>query len=204
MSLETYTDLQTAVQTWLDRADISAMVPDCITLAEQYFQRNLRVRQMAATASLTTTAGAAPLPSDLLGVISVRRMGSPVTTLQPYDDEEFNRQYGTMSGGVPNAYLISGLNIYIAPVDDTTTMNITYYQKIPALSNTNQTNWLLTTYPDLYLYGALTEAELTSKDGSSAMGWKGRRDDVCQEIQMSEAFRYRGPSPQIRFQGPMP
>jgi hypothetical protein len=201
MALDTYANLQTAVQTWLDRTDISANVADCITLTEAYIQRNLRTRQMVFTSTFTTTAGVATLPTDFLQVISVRRMGSPVTTLVPLDDEEFNRLYGTGTGGTPQAYLISGLTISIAPVDNTTSHKLNYYQKIPALSVSNPTNWLLTAYPDLYLFGTLAEVELLGKDGASGMGWKGRRDDICQDIQMSEAFSYRGPGPQIRMQG---
>jgi hypothetical protein len=33
-----------------------------------------------------------------------------------------------------------------------------YYGKIPALTDSNTTNWLLTKAPDVYLYGALTHA----------------------------------------------
>jgi len=204
MSLDTLTNLQAAVQTWLDRSDISASTGDCIALTEAYLNRNLRCRQMVATSTFTTTAGVASLPTDFLGVISVRRMGTPVSTLTPLDAEEFQRFYGTLSAGVPGAYMISGTTIIIAPVDNSTSNKMDYYQKIPALSGSNPTNWLLTLYPDVYLFGALAEAELLAKDGASGMGWKGRRDDACQDIQMSEAFRYRGPSPQIRTQGMTP
>jgi hypothetical protein len=100
--------------------------------------------------------------------------------------------------------MISGLTISIAPVDNTTSHKLNYYQKIPVLSGSNPTNWLLTAYPDLYLFGTLAEAELLAKDGASGQGWKGRRDDVCNDIQMSEAFNYRGPSPQLRIQGVTP
>ncbi len=201
MAITTYAQLQTAVQTWLDRTDISASVPDLITLFEAAAQRNLRVRDMVATSSFTTSGGSATLPSDMLQVISVRRMGSPVTTLSPLEDEEFNRLYGTLSAGTPSSYMISGSTIYIAPVDDTTTMKLNYYQLIPVLSNTNTSNWLLTKYPDLYLFGALTEAELFAADGTSAAVWKNRRDEIMNEIQKTGQFNYRGPSPQIRIQG---
>jgi hypothetical protein len=204
MPLTTYAELQTEVQTWLDRTDIAANVPSCIVLAESYFQRNLRVRQMQASADLTTTAGVATLPTDFLGVIALRRMGNPVTTLTPLGDEEFDRLHGSLTSGTPNSYMIYGSTITIAPVDNVTTMRLRYYQKIPALSVSNTTNWLLTAYPDLYFYGALTEAELLAKDGSSGQGWKSRRDEVCQEIQMSEKFRAGAPGQQIRIQGLTP
>ena len=39
------------------------------------------------------------------------------------------------------------------------TMEMVYYAKIPALSDSATTNWCLTANPDLFLYGALMEAE---------------------------------------------
>jgi hypothetical protein len=204
MALDTYANLQTAVQTWLDRTDISANVADCITLTESYFQCKLRVRQMKASSDFTTTAGVATLPTDFLSPIAVRRLGNPVTTLTPEDDEYFDRVYGTLNSGEPKSYLIYGTTITIAPVDNTTTHRLRYYQKIPVLSVSNTTNWLLTAYPDVYLYGALTEAELLGKDGSSGAGWKSRRDEVCDEIQKSEAFYARAPGAQIRVTGVTP
>jgi hypothetical protein len=37
-------------------------------------------------------------------------------------------------------------------------MELVYYQEIPALSDSQTTNWLLTDAPDAYVYGALTQA----------------------------------------------
>jgi hypothetical protein len=36
MALSTYSDLQTAVATWLHRSDLTAIIPDLITLAETH------------------------------------------------------------------------------------------------------------------------------------------------------------------------
>lgn len=204
MAITTYAELQTAVQNWLDRTDIASYVPDYITLGEAWMQRNLRVREMVATDTLTTASGVDTLPTDFLQVISVRSNGSPVRMLEPLDDQEFNRLYGDLDAGTPKAYLISGSSIYIAPVDDTTTSTLQYYQKIPVLSGSNTTNWLLTAYPDLYLFAALAEAELMDKNPQAASIWVPRRDATLNEIQLSGQFRYRGPSPQIRMQGVTP
>ena len=47
-----------------------------------------------------------------------------------------------------------------APIpDDTYSIELSYCQRIPALSDTNPTNWLLNLYPDAYLYAALCEAQ---------------------------------------------
>jgi hypothetical protein len=202
MAITTYAELQTAVQTWLDRTDIAASAPDFITLAESFFQRNLRVRQMEATASLTPSSGSATLPTDFLTVKSVRRIGSPVTTLEPLEDEEWNRLYGTTTtSGPASHYYIFGSSIFFGP-SDTTAMKLDYYQKIPVLSVSNTTNWLLTAYPDLYFFASLAEAEMFDKNQQTAAIWKGRRDEVCDEVQKQQ-FRMRGTA-QIRLQGPRP
>ena len=39
-----------------------------------------------------------------------------------------------------------------------TSLSIDYYQRIPALTSSNTTNWLLTDHPHLYLYTSLLHA----------------------------------------------
>ena len=51
----------------------------------------------------------------------------------------------------------SAIELVPAPSDDVE-IEMVYYKKIPALSDTNTTNWLLTKAPDIYLYGALSHA----------------------------------------------
>lgn len=200
MSITTYAELQTAVQNWLDRTEISSYVPDFITLAEAAFQRNLRTRQMVASSSSVTSSGSRTMPTDFLQMISVKRAGSPVTTLDPLDSEDFQGRYGTRDTGNPAHYTISGENLLIGPVDDTTAIVVEYYQKIPVLSVSNTTNWLLTKYPDLYLFGSLCEAEMFGKQPMGPI-WKQRRDEVLNSVQLAENFNYRGPSPQVRRKG---
>lgn len=43
-------------------------------------------------------------------------------------------------------------------------VEITYYAKFPGLRESNQTNDILTNYPDLYLYGCLSESGLYTQD----------------------------------------
>ena len=46
MAINTYGTLQTAVANWLDRDDLSARIPEFISLAEAIFNRTLRIRAM--------------------------------------------------------------------------------------------------------------------------------------------------------------
>ena len=62
--------------------------------------------------------------------------------------------------GVPEAYTMRAGYILMGPVPSSLyTMEIDYYAKVAALSDSAPTNDMLTNNPDLYLYGALLEAE---------------------------------------------
>ncbi len=202
MTISTYAELQTAVQNWMDRSDFSSRVPEFIALAEAFFNRKLRCREMVATSSFTTTAGTATLPTDFLQAINVYWNGSTPKSLEEYPDQVFEDRYGALTAGPPEAYLIRGLSIYVAPVDNTTQLKLIYYQKIPALASSS-TNWLLTAHPDLYLFAALTEAELFTLDSQAASIWGPRRDAVLEDVWRSGQF-YRGAAPGIRISGPTP
>ena len=62
--------------------------------------------------------------------------------------------------GIPEAYTMRAGYILMGPVPSSLyTMEIDYYAKVAALSDSAPTNDMLTNTPDLYLYGALLEAE---------------------------------------------
>ena len=66
MAFSNYTELQTSVADWLDRDDLTARIPDFITLAEARFNRLLRIRSMETEAEQVTVAGTRSysLPTD--------------------------------------------------------------------------------------------------------------------------------------------
>ena len=95
------------------------------------------------------------------GDISSSVEANPVVTLDFITNEQLDKyraKYTT--GGTPKFYTIVGQELEVLPVPDTATLTgeITYYSKIPALSGTNATNWLLNSSPDIYLYGTLMQS----------------------------------------------
>jgi hypothetical protein len=59
----------------------------------------------------------------------------------------------------PSFFTIIGteINLGVTP-DSAKTLEIAFFKKLTALSDSNLTNTILTNYPDLYLYGALAES----------------------------------------------
>ncbi len=206
MTISTYTELQTAITNWTDQSGNTVFTnreTEMITIAEAWLNRKLRCREMITTATVTPVSGTAALPSDFLQVKDVIWTGSPVTVLEEWDDVAFQGQYGSTSTATPpRAYLIRGTNLLVGPRSDTP-LTLVYYQKIPALSASNTTNWLLTSHPDLYLFASLVEGAAFMEDAQAAGLWKQRRDEILDEVWKSGQF-YRGPTSAIRLRGATP
>jgi hypothetical protein len=99
-------------------------------------------------------------------------------------------------------FTIEGGNIRAMPIDPAgTALELVYFQAIPPLA-ANATNWLMSAHPDLYLFGALTEAQAYAVNAEAAALWKGRRDELFGEIeQLSNKTRGAGA---VRVMGATP
>jgi hypothetical protein len=181
MAITDYSTLQAAVAAWLARDDLAANIPDFITLFEACANRRLRVRQMEATAMLAPSSGAAALPADYLMWRRLTWTGQPRVELEFVHPSILQAYYPSVPAGVPKLFTIEGATLKLRPTDDSP-LEFDYFQKIPGLSPGNPGNWLLAAHPDLYLFGALVEAQGFNIDGEKLAGWKARRDELFEEI----------------------
>ena len=176
MAINTYATLQTAVANWLDRSDLTDRIPEFIALAEARMNRVLRLAIMlnvdettlgGATALVAGTRDYA-LPSGYLQMVDFHLRTSPITTLSYLTPENMNRMWAGSQAGKPLAYTIFSDNASGTPKKSVRLgpspgsaydYSIMFYKKIDALSDSNTTEQMLTNNPDVYLYGALLEAE---------------------------------------------
>jgi hypothetical protein len=125
--------------------------------------------------------GVGALPTDYLQWRDVRWPGSLPRSLE-YDDRTWlSETFPDSPSAPPRYFTIEGTTISVMPVDNTS-LTLRYYQKIPALSDAAPTNWLLAAHPDLYLFGALTEAQGLIQGLDKGMVWKARGDELIGEI----------------------
>lgn len=165
MGVSTYTELKASIADWLNRADLTAMIPDLVTLAESTLNRVMRNTRMVTTASLTATTKTVACPTDMLEplLLEVTTGGAPLEQVN-IDQLVALRRHRTRTAGPPKFFALIGRNIELAPAPAASTgLTLAYYQSIPALAS-NETNWLLTYHPDLYLYTALLHAAPYLKD----------------------------------------
>lgn len=161
MALANYTDLQAEVAAWLHRTDLTATIPTLITLAELRINGDLDARMQDTTTTLSATAGveSVTLPSDTINIRNLMVSTSPVRVMTFVTPDQFRAAYPFGQAGVPNYFSVVGGNILLAPTPDSDyTLSITYKAKIPALSDASPTNWLLTAYPQVYLFATLLKA----------------------------------------------
>lgn len=172
MALSTYSELQSSIAGWLTRTNLTSRIPDFITLCESRVNKTLRVRQMEARATATFDEEYEELPSDFLEIRQLKLNTDPEHYLEYLTPAVLTAKYGNYGPSRPRAYAIIGEEIRLRPVPDGSyTAELAYYQKIPALSDSNTTNWLLTKAPDVYLYGSLLEAEPYIRNEQRATLW---------------------------------
>ena len=162
MAISTYSELQTAVANWLDRDDLSARIPEFISLAEARFNRLLRLRSMESKQTASTVGGQRNynLPASYIQMRNFQLNTSPITTLSYVTPEIYDRLWGGSTGGIPKFYTIVADEISLGPIPGSViTMEMLFYRRFDNLSASTTTNWLLTYAPDIYLYASMLEAE---------------------------------------------
>jgi hypothetical protein len=163
MAITNYGELKSAVADWLVRTDLEQRIPDMVTLAIATLNKVLRDRRMITNADIVVAGGArkGTLPTDMLEPIYV----------QVKTDEDFPlahvaidrlivlRQSQLRSTGTPRFFSVVGASIEVAATPaGSTTLDMAYYQAIPAFTNDASTNWVLTNEPDIMLYATLLHA----------------------------------------------
>jgi hypothetical protein len=161
MSITNYAELQASVASWLNRNDLSANIPDFITMAEAQLSTDLKTRSMEAKVTLSTVAGTktVALPTDMLEMRRIQVVGTYNQPLSYRSPDELSIDYAANGSGQPVVFTVVGGNVELAPIPDAVySLELTYQQRIPALSDASQTNWLLNNWPNAYLYAALLAA----------------------------------------------
>ena len=120
MALSTFTELKDAIADWLDRSDLTARIPDFITLAEARLNRDLRIRPMEVRSIMETTSGQQyfNLPGGYIQMRNIQLNTNPTAPLEYITPEMLDRLYGSSTTGKPRAYTLIGDEIQLAPIPD--------------------------------------------------------------------------------------
>lgn len=161
MSLDTFNNLKLEIIDWSHRSDIDLKVDTFINLAETEMFSNpvktLKVRsgETLATATASTSSRFLALPA---GYLEMRRLRIdadtgflPLTFRTP-------EQLTSIDGPArPRFFTVTDQVEFDTVPDEAYTIEFQYLAEFTPLSTGNQTNPVLTSDPNIYLYGALKQ-----------------------------------------------
>lgn len=179
MALSTYAELLTSVAAWLKpnttiSAGETALMADYVRLAEAEFNRTIYHPFMETTDTLTITDGVAVVPSDLLNVIKIQMTQAPYNEITPGQADLLEASASYATARYPTEYKWSGLEFLMnSPMS--VSAAIKYRAAIPALVS-NSTNWLLSRFPDMYLFKSVLNGDTRLLDDEQMAIINGRME----------------------------
>lgn len=191
MALDTYGGLKTVIANYLGRADLTTPIPDFVTLAHKDLMQRLRghLRLQKRSTSFSITGEYVAAPSDFLELVTMRITSTdPDRELTYLAESSMTSAYGTGTGIPKFVALVgnttAGTEMFrFAPAPDTTyTATIEYHASLTFFANDNAYNWILTDYPQAYLYGSLLQAAAYIGDDPRVPLWKAGYDEALERL----------------------
>lgn len=188
MAISTFDELKAAVAGWLYEAAPTDAVENFISLAESRLNVRLRVRQALKRVQASLDGEYEDLPTGYLEMKTLHLTTNPITPVSYVPPQTFGGMPEAGVAGKPAYFTILGDKIRFAPVPSSGayTAEMWFYQKLPALSDSNSTNWLLSSYPDIYLYAALLESAPYLREDARLLMWKAALDDALERLDKAD------------------
>ena len=190
MTLATYTGLRDEIADFLLRSDLSAAIPSFIRLAEARIDRDARHWRQESRSVAQLDAQYSAIPADFMQPIRLQITDAPTSEVAPISTAQMLQLRSERQDrvGRPTNYALTAgsLELYPTP-DDTYNASLVYYARIPALSDSNATNWLLTEAPDVYLYGSLVHSAPYLKDDARIAVWASLYTTALEALNTSSA-----------------
>ena len=203
MAITNYGELKSAIGDFLNRSDLTSVIPTFIDFAEAEFNRNLRVRQMVTRAEAVIDTRFSAVPADFIEAKDlVIVTGNPVTPLQFVTQQEMAQLRSTSitSAGKPLYFSVVGGQFEMCPTPDAEySLEMSYFGQIDALVDDTDTNWLLREYPDIYLYTSLMHSAPYLKDDERITVWAQLASKAKEELLARDtSASFNGSTPVIR------
>ena len=216
MAINTYALLKTEWQAWTSDSTsvLSDRFDNLTTILEARINWGteppnpfpspaLRAREMENRATATADDEYLALPTDYLELIYLKANGSPDTYLDPMTPIQATRSQWNDTSGDLKFFTVVGDEIKFFPSPSaSTTVEMLYYQKIPSL--VTAANWLLTTAPNVYLFGGLLEIYLFKGAMEKAAYFHGLYSGVLNSLNQAQKMSRAGGTLIMRPDGSTP
>jgi hypothetical protein len=158
MALDTYDNLVKEIADFSHREDLAGKIASFINLSETTMYANdvelLTVRSMEKISTTLTQGEYLSLPDYYESLRSIRFLTPNNIGKLKYQAPQ--QIYNNVTPGRPNFFTVVGNEIQFDRIPDSNyQIEIQYYRKALPLTPANQTNEILTNYPNIYLFGSL-------------------------------------------------
>ena len=134
-----------------------------VQLSELRIQRDLRARENLIKTTIIPTSNLIDLPNDFIDLREFSaKNGNRVVVLSSVGRHRLS--IATSQTGFPVVYSIIGDQIEVGPITIPDEFTLWYWQRLPPLVNTTDTNILLTSYPYIWLYAMMIEGAVYIQD----------------------------------------
>lgn len=170
-TISTYDELVSGIADYMNVAAADASIDSFIRLTESQFEKRLRVREMEKRVTYQIGSEDLTVPTDFLEARAFVLTASGRKLQYVSIDELEARKTST---GNPCLFSIWGEELLVRPVPDAASpveASLRYVARVEPLSSSAPVNSVLTNYPDIYKYGALTQAAGYLKDAEMQAIW---------------------------------
>jgi hypothetical protein len=189
MALETYAELVTEVESWVNRTDLT--VSTYVRMVEADIEKLNLIRQETQI-DISSIAGQLELPTDFIAAKQLiyhassrdQAMGlaSKATVLAELG--------GTRT--IPTRFCRQGDYLTLNAACDDEEFTLYYFTRTSPLED-ESTNWILTLYPQVYLFGCITYAWLFAQNEEKAVVWEAKYKAALLDMESIEcASQYSG------------
>ncbi len=204
-SITTLATLRTAVANWLNRAGdtvITSNIDDFIANFESNLLNStdetgkplFRVREMEIRATTPLSGQFMALPTDFLQMRLLKVNSNPIQKLDYVSPEFLFETWVSNVSGRALCYTITESELAFGPIPQSADTLEMWYYAFARLTDAAPTNWLITKYPNIYLYGALTEAAEFIDDPKASF-WAEKAGKAVQDLyKADQAARWSGSS----------
>ena len=136
MALANYDDLKASIADFLNRDDLTSVIPDFITMAEAGLNRQLRHWRMEDRATAVLDTQYTALPTNFLEPIRMSLSAGNTHTLELVGVQEITdlRANALNTSGRPRYFAILDQSIEVYPAPDSDyTIELVYYETLPSL-----------------------------------------------------------------------
>ena len=172
MSITTYAELKSAIADFLDRQDMTAAIPTLISAAEARISRDLSHWKQEKRVDTAFDERYELVPNDMLEAVSLQHSDGGRILMMSATEMQDRRGATENQVGKPTSVRLTAGQFELYPTPDGPyNISLLYRARIPALTDTNTTNWLLTDAPDVLLFASLALSAPYLKDDARLTVW---------------------------------